>query len=169
MILFVDLKESIWATFWVVMISVFMFLILVSIFYILLHLVSKRIGLRQSAVQMVKRASWSAFPLAAVGVISGYMTGASREPAVDALIPAVLTFLGGAAIYFSRGHPVRSYVMGFVVFVFSVNLLLGITLGSHGRARAEASDVRLARILFAWAFVLLAALVTVALILRMAG
>lgn len=41
---------------------------------------------------------FASIPFSIVGVVIGYLTGASKAPAVTALIPAILTFLGGLAI-----------------------------------------------------------------------
>jgi len=80
----------------------------------------------------------SGLPLGFVGTVTGFLTGASRAPAVSALLPAVLTFTGMLVVYFvGKGSLPRALVAGFGVFLFSVNLLVGSVLGSASRDRHD--------------------------------
>jgi hypothetical protein len=38
-------------------------------------------------------------PLGFTGIVAGFLTGSSRSPAVSALVPAILTFIGLVVVY----------------------------------------------------------------------
>jgi hypothetical protein len=77
------------------------------------------------------------FPLGFTGVVSGFLTGSSRSPAISATVPAALTFLGLIVIYLIGKGRLHSIIAGFCVFAFSVNLMVGTVLGSASRDRHE--------------------------------
>lgn len=74
-------------------------------------------------------------PLGFTGIIAGFLSGSSRSPAMTALIPAILTFIGLAIVYLMGRGPLRAIISAFAVFVFSFNLLVGAFLGSASRDR----------------------------------
>jgi hypothetical protein len=63
--------------------------------------------------------------------------GSSRSSAVGAVVPAILTFIGLIVVYLMGKSRLRAVVAGFIVFVFSVDLLVGTVLGSASRDRHE--------------------------------
>jgi hypothetical protein len=69
-----------------------------------------------------------------LGFVTGYMMGDSRESAVSAVLPAVLTLLGGATLFLfgSKGVQTQTVVSGSVI-VFSLALFLGTHLGARLR------------------------------------
>lgn len=77
-------------------------------------------------------------PLAAfllMGLVAGYLTGLSRESAVGAVVPAVLSVLGGAAAVLvgrATDQAVVTRVSG-LILLFSLGLFIGITWGSSMR------------------------------------
>jgi hypothetical protein len=78
-------------------------------------------------------------PFSTIGIISGFLTGLSRTPAVSALIPAVLTFVGAIVAFQIAKTRAAAMVAALVTICFSVFLLLGSLLGS---AEREISDAR---------------------------
>src|SRR5262249_47419798 len=84
-------------------------------------------------------AAWAGFPVVVVGLVVGYLSGASREPAVSALIPAVLTLVGGAGLYLVGKGPLRATQVAFILIVFASTLFLGANIGSQSRTEAVAA------------------------------
>jgi hypothetical protein len=73
--------------------------------------------------------AWVAFvgvcvPLAAIAFATGYLTGFSRQPAVTATIPAILTLLGGVFAYVSAAHPNSRGPMAAGIVMFALILVL---------------------------------------------
>lgn len=78
------------------------------------------------------------FAVALLGIVAGQMTGQSREPAVAAVVPAVLTLLGGLMVYLVAGKSLQQQkATAIAVIAFSFNLLIGTFWGSHLRYEAE--------------------------------
>lgn len=75
-----------------------------------------------------------------LGLISGYLTGFSREPAMSALIPSVLSFMSGILLFLiTKGK--NSTAVSLSVVVFSFLLMLGAQWGSvmrHSSSTPEA-------------------------------
>jgi hypothetical protein len=76
------------------------------------------------------------FALALLGVVTGYLTGLSRSSAVGAVIPAVLTLIGGLVLYLVTGDAPRARRMltAASVVALMTNLLVGTLWGSLSRA-----------------------------------
>lgn len=92
-------------------------------------------------------------PLAAfllTGLVAGYLTGLSRESAVGAVVPAVLSLLGGAAAVLvgrAANLAAATRVSG-LILLFSLGLFIGTTWGSAMRqavADFDASELELIR------------------------
>jgi len=80
----------------------------------------------------------SIFSLALLGALTGQITGNSREPAVSAVLPAVLGLVGGVTLYI-LGVKVAAY-QGFVsaaLAAFSLCLLVGISWGTQIRLKSD--------------------------------
>lgn len=75
-----------------------------------------------------------------LGGATGYLTGISREPVVGAVVPAMLTLVGGLALFESSRHRDRQIVIALIVASLSTNLLLATLWGSHDRAIAEQNE-----------------------------
>jgi len=73
----------------------------------------------------------------ALGLITGVIGGNSREPAVGAVLPAVLSLVGGIAIYLVGKDVQQRVLVGLSVFCLSITLALGFFWGSIIRVRAE--------------------------------
>jgi len=87
-------------------------------------------------------AAWIILPLSAfllLGLVTGYMTGLSRESVVGAVLPAVLSLLGGvAAVLIGRSTDQTAMLrVSGLMFVFTFGLLLGSTWGSAMRQAVE--------------------------------
>lgn len=77
-------------------------------------------------------------PLAAflvLGLVAGYLTGLSRESAVGAVVPAVLSLLGGvsAVLIGKTDNQKTSGRVSGLMLLFSLGLLVGTTWGSAMR------------------------------------
>jgi hypothetical protein len=79
----------------------------------------------------------SALPVGFSGVVAGFLTGLSHSPAVGAVVPAALTFIGLVVVYMISKGRLRAVIAGFVVFVFSADLMVGTFLGSALRTRQD--------------------------------
>ncbi len=77
---------------------------------------------------------WTSFPLGVAGIVTGYLTGLSRAPAVQDLVPAALALVSGIALVFLRGSGHRVWVIGLTVLTFSLNILLGVSVGATARS-----------------------------------
>ncbi|SDB16600.1 hypothetical protein [Bauldia litoralis] len=74
-----------------------------------------------------------AVPLAVVAFATGYLTGLSRQPAVTATIPAVLTLIGGVFAYVSAARPEARAPMGLGIILFALILVLSTNYYSAAR------------------------------------
>ena len=88
--------------------------------------------------------------MALLGIVTGQLTGQSREPAVGAVLPAVLGLIGGVTVYlFAMKEPKTQVLVGLAVVAFSINMLVGTFWGAKLRADFNAYQanlgVRLAR------------------------
>ena len=75
----------------------------------------------------------SAFLL--LGLVAGYLTGLSREPAVGAVLPAALTLIGGVAAALIGNSHSRTLVLRVsgLILAFSSGLFIGTAWGSAMR------------------------------------
>jgi hypothetical protein len=76
------------------------------------------------------------FSFSLLGFVTGQIMGQSREPAVMGVLPAVLTLLGGIAIYLvgAKGLQTQALVAA-MVSCFALALLTGVHFG--GRLRVD--------------------------------
>jgi hypothetical protein len=65
-------------------------------------------------------------PISMVAYIAGYLTGISRSPAVDSVVPAVLALIAGLNIYFFGIESRSRALVGYSVVVFSIVFFYGI-------------------------------------------
>ncbi len=76
--------------------------------------------------------------VAATGLSAGLMTGLSREAAVGDVLPAILSLIGGVAIYMaSTGASVRRMIVSVAVFSLATTLWLGALWGASARHEFE--------------------------------
>lgn len=86
-----------------------------------------------------------ALPFAVVGVVAGFLTGASRSSAVSATVPAVLTLFGAMVAYLMTMGLRTSMLAGISVTAFSCALLVGSIAGSLERQEVDASENSIAQ------------------------
>jgi hypothetical protein len=80
----------------------------------------------------------SVLAMSLLGIVAGQMTGMSREPAVSAVIPAVLGLFGGIAAYiFATKEERQQFLVALSIIGFSLNLLVGVFWGSKLRSDYE--------------------------------
>jgi hypothetical protein len=73
----------------------------------------------------------------ALGMVTGYLTGLSRESAVGAVLPAVLSLMGGLMVFLIGKAKESRNVVSISIVVFSFTLLLGSGWGAVMRDVAE--------------------------------
>jgi hypothetical protein len=79
--------------------------------------------------------------LALLGFVTGLIMGESREPAVRAVLPGVLTFLGGVFIYLIGAKGIQTQaVVSCAVFCFVVTLLIGTQYGALLRTTFDSAN-----------------------------
>jgi hypothetical protein len=73
--------------------------------------------------------------LAFVGIVAGYMTGLSRTPAIGAILPAILSVIGGLVLFIvTRQAPAGFRALTAAgTIALMVNLLIGSLWGSLSR------------------------------------
>ena len=130
-----DIRNSFWLAGFLLILSTILFLLLYCIMLVSLQLSPYSSSSRQRGV--ILSGLLVGFPLGFTGVVSGFLTGSSRSPAISATVPAALTFLGLIVIYLIGKGRLHSIIAGFCVFAFSVNLMVGTVLGSASRDRHE--------------------------------
>src|SRR5690606_19935306 len=75
-----------------------------------------------------------ALPLMALGIVVGYLSSISREPAIGDTLPAVLTLAGGLTVYvYSLDSVRKSLIAGISLLVFTINLICGSAYGAYIR------------------------------------
>ena len=72
---------------------------------------------------------------AALGAVTGYLAGNSREPAIDAVLPAVLSLVGGLSIYLIGKEAASRDLVARCVVALSVPLLVSALWGAAERAQ----------------------------------
>jgi len=76
------------------------------------------------------------FAFSMLGLVTGVLAGFSRQPVVGAVLPAVLSLVGGLAIYLI-GNPNNRILVSLCVLVLAFNLFVGATWGAVLREAAE--------------------------------
>ena len=86
-------------------------------------------------------------PLGIIAMVTGYLVGQSRQPAVSALVPALLTLLGGLLVYlFQRndqdGSQRRGAATAIALPSFAFFVLVGALHGADVRTEFEVQAAR---------------------------
>ena len=131
-----SLLMSFWLLFILLAISVALFLIILG----LLKLGQSVLRWFDVHTHCNYRLLWSGLPLSLVGIVSGYLTGLSRAPAVTALVPGVLTLVGAFALYLVGKERDHGATVGVAVVSFSLSILIGATIGSDVRSASDAAS-----------------------------
>lgn len=77
------------------------------------------------------------FSFALLGMVTGLLAGFSRTPAMGAVLPAVLSLVGGLAIYVIGVAKADQMLIGTCVIALSLNLLIGSVWGALLRDDSE--------------------------------
>lgn len=72
-----------------------------------------------------------------LGLVAGYLTSLSRQPAIGDLIPAVLSLIGALAVYMIGKVKESRIVISTAIFLFSASLLLGANWGAVTRTESD--------------------------------
>lgn len=78
-----------------------------------------------------------AFAFTLLGMVAGYMSGLSRQPAVTAVVPAALSLIAGLSIYIVGAKRADQVLIALCVIGLCTNLLLGIVWGARARVASE--------------------------------
>jgi hypothetical protein len=78
-----------------------------------------------------------ALSFSVLGIATGYMTGLSREPAVNAILPAVLSLIAGVSIYWIGKQESQRNLVSLSVLCLSTTLLVGAIWGARERFSYE--------------------------------
>jgi hypothetical protein len=76
-----------------------------------------------------------------LGIVTGYLTGFSREPVVGAVLPAVLSLFGGLAAFLIGRDKGNQVVVSLAVLAFAFSLVLSTGWGVVLRNIAEEHKV----------------------------
>jgi uncharacterized membrane protein YhaH (DUF805 family) len=76
-----------------------------------------------------------------LGMVTGLMAGFSRQPAMGAVLPAVLSLVGALAIYLIGAEKADQALVGVCVIALSLNLLVGSMWGAVLRDDFERDPV----------------------------
>jgi hypothetical protein len=79
--------------------------------------------------------------LGLLGITAGVLTGLSRDSAIGAVMPAVLSLVGGLALYILGLKHGDAKLVGSCVLSLSLALLAGTFWGSLLRSEAEREDI----------------------------
>ncbi|MBZ9746790.1 hypothetical protein LB516_16190 [Mesorhizobium sp. CO1-1-7] len=113
------------------------FLVSAAIILLLFWVVGLFLRWRDVNKVALAQALFFGFPFAVLGVTVGFVTSLSRESAVGAVLPAILSLVGGVGVYLvSRGG--RSAITSAVsVVMLCVSFSAGIGYGSRARVENE--------------------------------
>lgn len=90
------------------------------------------------ARQSLKRGFVTVFALSLLGIVTGQVTGLSRVAAVGAVLPAVLSLIGGVLVYMIGTKSSRTHAFVAVGIIgLTANLIVGVYWGSHSRVVFE--------------------------------
>jgi hypothetical protein len=108
---------NVWIAFWPLLITALLISLILSLFV--------------KAERREFFVSSAAFSM--LGIATGYVTGLSREPAVNAVLPAVLSLFGALGVFMIGKDKGSRTIVGFCTFAFAVTLMLGILWGARMR------------------------------------
>lgn len=76
-----------------------------------------------------------------LGLVTGYLTGFSRESAVGAVLPSVLSLFGGLAVFLIGKNKESRIITSLAVLSFAISLVLGTSWGSIMRQSWEEGKI----------------------------
>lgn len=107
---------ELWAALWPVPLTA----VLVASFLLFVH--RPQIGRRKFFIVLLS--------FALLGMVTGLLAGFSRTSAMGAVLPAVLSLVGGLAIYLVGAERADQAIIGTCVIALSLDLLIGSTWGA---------------------------------------
>jgi len=113
-------NTSIWATVWPLVLSP----IIIAFFLLLFIPKEKRAYFRMVLIS-----------ISTLGMVSGFFMGLSREPAVSAIIPTILTILLGVSVVVKV--KTKPYMSSLLIYVYTLSLLFSALWGAHTRNNYE--------------------------------
>jgi len=117
------IQIEVWKSIWPIILTVFLLAIIISMFE-----PNKKKRIELFLVTL-------AFSI--LGMVTGYLTGFSRESAVGAVLPAVLSLMGGLMVFLVGKTQESRVIVSVSMIVFSFALLLGTGWGAVMRSTAE--------------------------------
>jgi hypothetical protein len=72
-----------------------------------------------------------------LGGTTGYLTGISRVPVVGAVIPALLTLVGGLALFEASRNKDQQTIIALIIAILASVLLVATQWGADDRVRAD--------------------------------
>ncbi len=107
----------------------------ISVFLFLTLVITDKIK-KQNNLAPLETASIS-FVFASLGLVVGLLIGSARETAVGAIVPSLLTFIGGLAIYLITKETSKILTISASVLSISFALIVGTTLGYYERYASD--------------------------------
>jgi hypothetical protein len=72
-----------------------------------------------------------------LGIVTGYLSGFSRAPALGTVLPSVLSLMGGLVVYLVGRHSTSRVIVSLSIVAFSLTLFIGAEWGAVMRGAAE--------------------------------
>jgi hypothetical protein len=130
---FDDLLASLWLTGGLFVISAAMQIVIIIATYLYAALRDRLSSYGWPERDLALTAVWIALPIGLAGMVAGYLTGLSRAPAAGNLVPAVLALVSAVALAFIGKTREHAWAVAFSIIAFSLNILLGTTMGATAR------------------------------------
>ena len=131
------IEISFWTPFKNILVLSLLSIVLFVVLWIIFALFVLFTRIRDRSAEITLASLWAILPISIVAIIVGYLTANSRAPAVDALVPAVLTLIGGAFIYLIGKGPLRGIQVSAMMLAFALNLFVGAGIGAQVRERTN--------------------------------
>tara|TARA_R110002020_G_scaffold471851_1_gene699306 strand:+ start:217 stop:795 length:579 start_codon:yes stop_codon:yes gene_type:complete len=119
-------------------VNVIFVILIASLFGALLFLLM--VAGRKTSLRAARERFISLFCIIVIGGVVGYSGGLSRESAVGEIIPAVLSLLGGLAVYIFGGKRSHSVLVSAGAAAFAIAMLWGFSFGAAVRSPIEFND-----------------------------
>lgn len=114
---------EIWKLIWPILLTVLIFTLFLMIF--------------AKSVTDKRGCFWALVAFSLLGIVTGTLAGFSRQPVVGAILPPVLSLVGGLAIYLVGKDSENRVLVSFCVIALSFNLLIGTVWGAKLRETSE--------------------------------
>lgn len=78
-----------------------------------------------------------------LGIVTGFLSGLSRQPVLAAVLPSVLSMIGGVLLVVVSKDNTNKNLVGTSIFFFSIMILIGTCWGAVSRNYAEFNEQHL--------------------------